>query len=103
MDRQVKSDIKMLNNGLLPEGLNYGVKQNEVIDWEKVKYNSLYRDYTYYEKKFADGYDSIMGFDKIIETMAMNSMTPLEEINLRTEKNVDNNNNESKSTHIAEE
>jgi hypothetical protein len=94
MDKQVKSDLKKLNDGILPDSLNFGVKPSVSIDWEKVKYNSLYRDYSYYEKKFPDGYDSIAGFDKVIEAMAINALTPLEEINTIIENKSISNNNE---------
>jgi hypothetical protein len=42
-----------------------------------------------------------MGFDKIIQSMANDSLSPLEEINYRIEKNV-NDINESKPAHGVE-
>ena len=92
MTNQVKKDIKMLNEGELPDSFNFFIKRNDPIDWEKVKYNSLYKDFSYYENKLPKGYESIAGFDKIIQSMADHSITPSEEMDLRLEvlnKNVD--------------
>jgi hypothetical protein len=77
---QVKKDISLINKGILPDSLNFTLKEQSPIDWNKVRYNSLYKDFSYHEKKFPDGYDSISGFDKIIEEIAKNAKTPLEEI-----------------------
>ena len=75
----VKKDISLLNQGILPDGFNFTLKPSP-IDWDKVRYNSLYKDFSFHEKKFPNGYDSIPGFDKIIEEIAKNAKTPLEEI-----------------------
>ena len=81
---QVKKDIDLLNRGILPDGFNFSIKEQSPIDWNKVKYNSLYKDFSYHEKKFPRGYQSISGFDKIIEQIAENSKSPLEEIEERS-------------------
>ena len=94
MERQVKSDLKELNQGILPDSLNFGIKSTDMVDWEKVKYNSLYKDYSYYEKKFPDGYDSIPGFDKVIQQLADNASSPLQEINAIIENKSISINNE---------
>ena len=79
MDKQISNDIKKLNKGVLPEAFNFSIKPNP-IDWDKVRYNSLYKDFEYYENKFPDGYKSIPYFEKIIQAMADNAKSPLDEI-----------------------
>ena len=73
---------KMLENGELPRELDFSIQHTEKIDWDKVRYNSFYRSYEFAESKFPAGYDSILGFDKIIE-QCIPQHTPLEEIELK--------------------
>ena len=86
MNSQVKTDIKKLNRGELPDSLNFSIKQDNSIDWVKVKYNSLYKDYSHYEKKFPAGYESIPGFEKILTAMAQNALTPIEEYDTKIDE-----------------
>ena len=66
----IKKDIEILNNGVLPDSLNFNKLSvsDTNFDIEKIKYNSFHRDYEYYEKRFF-GHKSIKGFDKIIEAI----------------------------------
>ena len=68
--------------GFIPPELNYGVHPVEHIDWDKVRYNSFYRSYEFAESKFPAGYDSIKGFDKIIEA-CIPKVSPLEEMEMK--------------------
>jgi hypothetical protein len=77
--REVKLVIKELEKGNLPIQLNFGLP-NQEIDWDKVRYNTFYKSKDYFERKFPQGYESIPAFDKIVELMAENAKTPLEEI-----------------------
>ena len=86
MDKQITDDIKMLNKGILPDSFNFSLKPSSVIDWDKVRYNSLYKDFGYFENKFPDGYKSIPNFDKIIQSIADNAKSPMEEIDERINK-----------------
>ena len=52
-------------------------------DPEKLKYNSVYKCSDFFAKKFPTGWQSIPGFDKIIELCKNNATTPKEEIELR--------------------
>lgn len=74
-----------LNLGILPDELNFSIKRDNVeLDINKIKYNSFYRSYEFYESKFPKGYDSIIGFDKIIDSIVLKAQetkkTPLDEL-----------------------
>ena len=86
-------DIEMLNCGILPNSLNYTINQEPDIDVYKLAYNLRYKTTEYWESKFPDGYQNIPGFDKIIEKITEESISPLEEISLKQEIskiNIDN-------------
>lgn len=83
----VKKDIDLLNNGILPDNFKFAEtfanSKNTVIDINKLKYNAFYKSFDYHASKFPDGHSSIKGFDKIIESIAENSKSPLEEMEER--------------------
>ena len=73
--------IKQLKNGELPPELNFTNKEQEEIDWSKVQYNAFYKSPSFFESKFPEGLvDNLPGFDKVIESMAENAQSPLEEM-----------------------
>ena len=73
--------IKQLKNGELPPELNFTNKVQEEIDWSKVQYNAFYKSPSFFESKFPEGLaDNLPGFDKVLETMAENAQSPLEEM-----------------------
>jgi hypothetical protein len=73
--------IKQLKNGELPPELNFTNKEQEEIDWSKVQYNAFYKSPSFFESKFPEGLvDNLPGFDKVLETMAENAQSPLEEM-----------------------
>lgn len=86
-------DIEMLNRGILPDSLNFNINQTNEIDMYKLAYNLRYKTTEYWESKFPDGYQYIPGFDKIIEKITEEAISPLEEILLKQEIskiNIDN-------------
>ena len=87
-------DIELLNRGILPDSLNFGLQQNNEIDVYKLAYNLRYKTTEYWESKFPVGHQSIPGFERIIEKIAEESISPLEEISLKQEiskiNNIDN-------------
>ena len=86
-------DIELLNRGILPDSLNFNINQNNEIDMYKLAYNLRYKTTEYWESKFPDGYQNIPGFDKIIEKITEEAISPLEEISLKqelTKINIDN-------------
>ena len=54
-------------------------------DPEKLQYNQKYKCFDYFAKKFPDGWESIPGFDKVIEMCQRNGskLTPLQEMELK--------------------
>ena len=74
--------IKSLENGICPAELNFNINHTEVIDWDKVAYNTFYHTSHFYENKFPKGYDSIPAFDKIIDMIVEKNKdnSPLKEI-----------------------
>ena len=77
---EVNQVVLQLNSGLIPNQLNFS-KTNfqEEIDWDMVKYNTFYKSFEYTASKFPAGFQSIPGFDKVIE-MNIPKCSPLEEI-----------------------
>ena len=79
-------DIELLNRGILPDSLNFNNKNCEQFDIYKVAYNLRYKTTEYWESKFPEGFENIPGFDKIIEKIAEDAISPLEEITLIQEE-----------------
>jgi hypothetical protein len=81
---------EMLERGELPKELDFTNSDlQQVVDLDKLLYNAFYRSYDYFESRFPKGYDSIPGFDKIIQQMADEAVTPLEAITARQNNSVD--------------
>lgn len=77
----LKNDLKMLNNGILPPSMNFSNSDelNKGFDIEKIQYNSFKR---VFEKRFSNLYE-LPAFDDIIDEMNNNALSPIDEINLR--------------------
>ena len=64
---------------------NNSAKYNMSIDISNIRYNNYYQSYEFFESKFPKGYDNIIGFSDVIESMATNAklknLNPLDEIN----------------------
>jgi hypothetical protein len=93
----INSINKQLEKGELPiefYDLIYPKEKKEeiTIDWEKVKYNSFYRSFDYYNARFSCDYSHITGFDKVIQSIADKNKekSPLDEI-LERQKVVEEN------------
>jgi hypothetical protein len=76
-----------LNNGIVPPELDFSNRTESNIDWNKVLYNSFYRSYEFYEKRYAKEIAGIPGFDQvvrnIVETKEAEKIDPLTEYNNR--------------------
>ena len=81
---ETKIDInkinKLLSEGLVPNELFYTKEKKIVLDMDKIDYNI--NMFEHFCKRFKY-YESIPGFDKVIEDMAKNSLSPLEEYKLK--------------------
>ena len=80
--------IKQLKRGELPSELNFTNSQPQSdIDWTKVQYNAFYKSPTFFENKFPAGWvDNLPGFDKVLQNIANNAQSPLEEMEERIRK-----------------
>jgi hypothetical protein len=86
--------IQQLNAGILPDALNYtGEKQFEGVDIAKLQYNAFYRSYDYYLNKFPKGFDGLLGFDKVIESIQEKNAdnSPLKEIEEKKSASISDN------------
>jgi hypothetical protein len=96
-----KELVKLLNSGILPDDLNFGLVKSTEFDINDMKFNWFYRDYTFYESKFPPGYQNIPGFDKIIQSIADNqTKTPLEEVTERQNSDIGKPYNEGENEMI---
>lgn len=84
MQKEINKINKCLMNNELPKELNFTIQNSEAIDWAKVRYNTFYKTYEFAESKFPPGYDSIPGFDKVIED-CIPTLSPLEEYMIRNQ------------------
>ena len=74
----MNKDIKDLNNGIIPDKFNFTIQKKASLDVSKIMYNNRYRTIEYHRNKFPSG--NIIGFDKILEYMALNCKTPEQEM-----------------------
>ena len=57
--------------------------RKDIIDWSRLQYNKLYKTFDYFDSRFSGDYSHIPGFELIIEKIAENVLTPLEEMEQR--------------------
>ena len=82
MKRNLVNEINnMMENDILPDVLNFTL-QDKSLDWDKVTYND-YNSFDFFAKKWFNGWQSIKGLDMVIQEIADNSTSPLEEMNER--------------------
>lgn len=81
----IKHLVKSLEMGICPDELNFRLNQNEQIDWHKVRYNTFFRSHEFFENKFPENFDSLPGFDKILDQIVDKNKdnSPLKEITER--------------------
>ncbi len=91
MNSKLDKINESFNRGVLPKGFDFSVINTDTIDFNKIKYNAFYKSYEFAESKFANGYGSIPGFEKIIESCIC-QQSPLEEYNDRVESKIEKNN-----------
>jgi len=73
-------DLKLLDEGFLPNQFNYTFQEEDNIDETKIVYND-YHTFDYYAKRFKY-YKSIPGLEQYIYEIVLKNMdkTPLDEI-----------------------
>ena len=73
---------EQLSKGILPDSLYFGKREEQPIDWEKIKFNTFYKDPDYFLGKFHKGIERILP-PEFFERMAEKAMSPAEEMDLR--------------------
>ena len=85
----LKNDLKMLNNGILPPSFNFNndnmnnSKNSNYFDVELIKYNTFKR---VFENRYSH-LQELPAFNEIIDAMNDNALLPNDEINLRKKMN----------------
>jgi hypothetical protein len=79
--------IKSLERGICPDELNFGLRQNDEIDWQKVRYNTFFKSHEFFENKFPE-FNNFPAFDAIIDQIVEKNKdnSPLKEMEERSEK-----------------
>lgn len=93
MNSNINKVFEELEMGILPIELTFN--QQLVIDEEliaKIQYNAFYKTFDYWADKFPSGFLNLPGSDKIINHMKDNAISPLEELNKRSNNNISINN-----------
>lgn len=93
MNSNINKVIEELEMGILPIELTFN--QEMIIDEEliaKIQYNAFYKTFDYWADKFPSGFLNLPGSDKIINHMKDNAISPLEELNKRSNNNISINN-----------
>lgn len=67
------------------------------LDWSRLQYNKLYKSFDYFDSRFNGDYSHIPGFDLIIDKMAQNASSPLEEMEQRISEAVLYNNEQQRN------
>jgi hypothetical protein len=97
-----KDIIEQLNNDIVPEELIYTVEPALCYDPTKLWFNEYYKSFEYAASKFPDGWQSIPGFDKVIQHIADNNISPFDEIELRKNINLNNSNTNGNDTSLSQ-
>ena len=50
--KTLKELNEQLSKGILPDSLYFGKREEQPIDWEKIKFNTFYKDPNYFIGKF---------------------------------------------------
>jgi hypothetical protein len=79
---KIREINRMIDNNIIPNAFNFTLQEKETIDWDKLTYND-YNSFDNCSKKFTKGWETIPGFDLIIQEIADNITSPLEEMNER--------------------
>lgn len=71
--------VNLLDNDIIPNVFSYKLTNKINIDYLKVYYNDTYFSSDYFNAKFPFS-SSIIGFDSVINDIANNAISPLDEI-----------------------
>jgi hypothetical protein len=79
----IKEINKLFKNGIIPNEFFYNTEIRKNIDFYKLYYNDYYKSPDYIASKLPIGWESIPGFDQVIEEMANMTFLPMQEIELK--------------------
>lgn len=81
-ERKVSQVLNDLDNGILPQELDFTPKEYESIDISKIQYNAFYRTYDFYQNKYPAGLKNLPGFNDYINYIveSKKDITPLKEL-----------------------
>lgn len=79
-----------LSKGILPDSLYFGKRETQPIDWEKIQFNTFYKNPDYFLGKFHKGIGRILP-PEFFERMAEKAMSPAEEMNFRKAQSIELN------------
>ena len=90
-----KKILESLENGIVPDELNFSlqVQDDDNIDWAKLQFNTFYNtEHHIKENIIPKCLHKLPGIDLIIEDLQKNTLSPLEEIELRQSIKTDDEN-----------
>ena len=90
-----KKILQSLENGIVPDELNFSlqVQDDDNIDWAKLQFNTFYNtEHHIKENIIPKCLHKLPGIDLIIEDLQKNTLSPLEEIELRQSIKTDDEN-----------
>lgn len=86
---QIAEDLRMLENGFLPESCFYKIDTSLYIDNSKIQYNKRYKEPQYFMNKLPRGMRNMHGMDTYCQKLADEAMTPLQAMLLRQQPDPD--------------
>jgi hypothetical protein len=74
--------IRQLEQGICPAELSYTGEREDVIDWDKVRYNTFFKSHEFFENKLPEVLKSLPAYDKIIDLIVEKNKdnSPLKEM-----------------------
>ena len=76
--------IKSLEEGILPDELDFtNNKVHDPLDWDKIRYNAFYKSPDFVVKKLGENFLNLPAGEEIVQKIAENLPSPLEEMNER--------------------
>lgn len=79
---EVEENVRYIEVDLTSNEFDYSgtFQRRQIVDWNKLQYNSTYKSFEYWRDKFPAGFEYLAGFDKIIQNMADKAKSPYEEM-----------------------
>lgn len=72
--------MRELYCGVLPNELTYGLRIINNIDMSMMQYNTYYKSHDFMLSKFPDGFDTLPGYELMLDRMLEGILSPSQEI-----------------------